>query len=317
MGQYKRKLKKGYRWYYSGQYLGEKYHSKAVYHSKTECAKAERAELLKLDERSRSPINDIFLKDLMNERLDVIKIKMSHDYFKENKRYFKKVLQEWGNIKVSGVTKPMVNALLLKESKRLKKNGKTNHKVNSMLRSLKALFNYAIRNDYDVINPCNLEMYPIEVKLKYIPTDKEIELVKSKCTLSQVALIDFVDETGCRIMEAIRAKYSDIDNDLITLYTRKSKNSNLVPRRIPKPKELNGEGRGKVFKEWDEYPRFLEDIMKKLGYKWNWHNLRHRRASIWAKNGMNIYEIMTRLGHSNMSTTMGYLQLLGFSKFSG
>ena len=60
MGQYKRKLKKGWRWYFSGQYLGEKYHSKAIYHSKTECVKAERAELQKIDEQSRSPINDIY-----------------------------------------------------------------------------------------------------------------------------------------------------------------------------------------------------------------------------------------------------------------
>lgn len=253
----------------------------------------------------------------MNERLDMIQTKMSLDYYKENKRYFRKVLAEWGDVKITSITKPMVNSILLKESKRLKKAGKTNYKVNSMLRSLKALFNYAIKNDYDIKNPCILNLYPIDVKIKYIPTDREIKTVRSKCSLSQVALIDFVDETGCRIMEAIRFKYSDIENDLITLYTRKSKNSNLIPRRIPKPKFLNEKGRGNVFKEWDQYPRFLEDIMKKLGYKWNWHNLRHRRASIWANSGMNIYEIMTRLGHSNMSTTMGYLQLVGFSKFSG
>jgi len=317
MGQYKRRLSKGIRWQYKGQYLGEKYNSKTIYLSKTECAKAERKKLDEIDEQARNPTNDILLRDLMTLRLDTIQAKMSIDYYKENKRYFKKVLAEWGNIRISEVTKPMVNALMLKESKRLKTKNKTNHKVNSMLRCLKALFNFAIKNDYDVKNPCILDLYPIDIKLKYIPTSEEIENVKSKCTQAQNYLIDFVDETGCRIMEAIRFKYSDIDNDLITLYTRKSKNSNLVPRRIPKPKSLTSNGKGNVFKEWTEYPRFLEDIMKELGYKWNWHNLRHRRASIWANSGMNIYEVMTRLGHSNMSTTMGYLQLLGFTNFTG
>lgn len=319
MGQYKRKLKKGWRWFYSGMYLGETYHSKAIYLSRKECAKAERKKLQELDELARSPIKDIHLKELINWRLDIIEATMSNDYYKENKRYFKKVLDEWGNPFASQVTKPMVNNILLKESLRLKREGKSNHKVNAMIRCLKALFNFAIKNDYDLKNPCIQDFYPIDIKLKYIPTDKEIEAVKAKCSVAQNKLIAFVDETGCRIMEAVRFKYSDIDGDLITLYTRKSKNSNLVPRRIPKPSCLNGteKGRGKVFKEWTEYPRFLEDIMKNLGYKWNWHNFRHRRASIWANSGMNIYEIMTRLGHNNMSTTMGYLQLLGFSNFSG
>jgi integrase len=113
------------------------------------------------------------------------------------------------------------------------------------------------------------------------------------------------------IKEALRFKAEDIDGNLITLWTRKSKNSNLTPRRIPKPDCLIGfTGKGKVFEDWESYPRFLEDLTD----NWNWHNLRHRRASIWANNGLTTFEIMVRLGHSNLSTTMKYLQLLGFTR---
>lgn len=117
-------------------------------------------------------------------------------------------------------------------------------------------------------------------------------------------------------MEAVRFKYSDIDSNLITLWTRKRKNSNFTPRRLPKPSCLDGiTVKGRVFEEWDSYPRFLEEKIKKLDQKkWNWHNLRHRRASIWADEGLTMFEIMVRLGHSNLQTTQKYLQLLGFTR---
>lgn len=95
------------------------------------------------------------------------------------------------------------------------------------------------------------------------------------------------------------------DNQII-LWTRKAKNSNLTPRFIPKPECLKGrEGKGKVFK-WETYPRFLD---KKVS--WGYHNLRHRRATIWASEGKSIYEIMLLLGHNNVTTTMIYLKNLG------
>ena len=165
--------------------------------------------------------------------------------------------------------------------------------------------------DLDIRNPCKLDFLPIEIKLKHIPTDTEIEAVRKLSNVEELALFDFVDETGCRINEAVRLIWEDVQKDTIVLRTRKSKNSNLTPLIIPRPECLkNLTNEGKVFNNWCSYPRFLEGKAN-----WNWHNLRHRRASIWATNGMSIFEIMVRLGHQNMKTTMNYLQLLGFSHF--
>jgi len=67
----------------------------------------------------------------------------------------------------------------------------------------------------------------------------------------------------------------------------------------------------KGFKRWDNHPRFLEKKIKKLRQEtWNWHNLRHRYASMLSKEGRPLFEIMALLGHSNMETTQNYLQLL-------
>ena len=233
MGQYKRKVKKGERWFYSGQYLGKKYFSRAIYLTKQECKKAERERITELDDQVRNPSNDINLFDLIEERLDYIKLKKSLDYYKENKRYLKMAYSAWGDIPVSTVSKDMVNKLVMAEAERLQKKGRDNFKVNSLIRCLKSFFNYGIKHhELDMKNPCQfLEFYSIDVKLKYIPTDEEIISIRSKLNSNQAFLFDFVDQTACRIMEAIRFKAEDIDENLITLWTRKSKNSNLTPRR--------------------------------------------------------------------------------------
>lgn len=315
MGQYRRKLKKGERWYFQGMYSGQRYCSKAIYLTKQEAKNRERDYLTALDEQIRNPTNEMTIFDLAEDRLDYLKLKKSDFYYKENKRYFKKALSFWGKERmVSDITRKDVNEFLMYEAKRLKQEGKTNTKVNSMIRCLKALFNYGERaHDLKSQNPVKYaEFYPIDIKLKHIPTEAEINTVRGKLSQIQAFLFDFVDQTGCRIMEAVRFKADDISGDLITLWTRKSKNSNFTPRRIPSPDCLKGfKGKGRVFKEWNTYPRFLEDVAD----KWNWHNLRHRRASIWANSGMTIIEIMQRLGHSNLKTTQGYLQLLGFTRF--
>jgi len=67
----------------------------------------------------------------------------------------------------------------------------------------------------------------------------------------------------------------------------------------------------RVFSRWVDKPHFLKRKVKKLkGQMWGWHSLRHRYASLLSKEGKPLFEIMKLLGHSNLSTTQIYLQLL-------
>jgi len=159
-------------------------------------------------------------------------------------------------------------------------------------------------------------LLPIDIKLKYIPTDREVTLVRESLDNGERVLFDFVEQTGYRINEALKLKSEDINEDLVTLWTHKAKNSNLTPRSIPAPDFFAGKkGKGRVFDRWDNQPRFLEKHIGKLEIrKWSWHNLRHRRASIWASEGRTLLEIMQLLGHTNLSTTQKYLQILGYIK---
>jgi integrase len=313
MGQYKRKLKKGERWYYSGQYLGQKYFSKAIYLTKTEAKNAEREKINQLDEQARRPKSEIMILDAMNARLDYLMGK-SKIYYKDNKRYFKLFLDQVSDKPISEITKKDINAVFQSFSDDLAKRKKTQHKANALLIALKSCFNYAIDlYELDIKNPVNgLKKKSIEKRIKFIPTDKMVNAVKEKCDDKEMLLIDFVMQTGARIGECLKFTADDVLGDKIVLYTRKTRNSDLVGRKIPIPECISGlKWKGRLFKRWTEYPRFLEKTVKELKQPfWAWHSLRHRYASKLSKGNVPIYELMLLLGHSNLSTTQGYLQLL-------
>lgn len=176
-------------------------------------------------------------------RLDFSEQNKSRFYYVENKRFFKKIINYCGKDRAVGdITSKEINELLAIEAKRLKAEKKSNYKTNALIRSLKALFNCGIRAyDLEIKNPVAfVQLYPIDIKLKHIPTDEEITAVRAKMSDKQTLLFDVVDQTACRISEAIRLKSDDIMGDLMTLWTRKSENSNLTPRRVPLPECLAG-----------------------------------------------------------------------------
>jgi integrase len=319
LAQYSRKLKRGTRYWYKFSFLGKTYYSNCIYHTKGEAKKAESKKYEEVNKKARDPdssTTSITLLEAINARLDYVKTKKSVSYYKDNKRYYKPILEVIGDIPIENIKRVDIEKILLNTSQRQKDLGKDNYVVNTMIAVYKALFNHAI-NQYDLTirNPCNgIKPFSVMKKLKHIPKDEDIEAVKSICNNNQVSLINFVMETGCRINEGLRIKVDDVFDDYIVLYTRKSKDSNLVPRKIPKPLSLNITRQkvgDRIFNQWSDAPKFLERKVKELNQKsWNWHNLRHRYASRLSKNNTPLFQIMILLGHSNLKTTQGYLQLL-------
>ena len=318
MAQYSRKLKKGIRWWYKFDFDGKTYFSKAIYLSKSQAKKAESSKYEELTNLSQNTSDKpiLSLMEAINERLDVLVAKKSHKYYKENKYYFSILIKNIGDVPINILTKADFNKLFIKVSEELGKDGKDNYKINAMIRIYKALFNHVI-NAYElnIKNPVvGIKPFSIKKKLKYIPSDEEIKHVKLICNRRQNLLIDFLLETGARINEVFKIKGEDIFEDYIVLYTRKSKNSNLVPRKVPRPlclKDTRLKPEELLFPDWSRQPKFLERKVSKLNQKkWGFHNLRHRYASLLSKQGKPLYEIMSLLGHSNLSTTQIYLQML-------
>ncbi|MHB8581301.1 MAG: tyrosine-type recombinase/integrase [Ignavibacteriaceae bacterium] len=323
MAQYYRKLSKGIRWYYKFSFDRNTYFSQCIYLSKTEAKRAETDKYKELDEKRRFPNlkEDMKLSELINSRLDEIKTKKSHSYYKDNEKYLNELLDYLGDVWVNDITRADINRFINLSAQKLKDKGRKNYTPNAMIRVYKALFNFGIDNfNVNGINPCKgIKFLSIDKKLKYIPSDSEIEALKSKCDKEQIFLIDFLIQTGARINEAIRLSGKDILDSSIVLYTRKSKNSNLTPRKVPIPecfKEKKFNKDQKVFGRWTQLPKFLNHKLMEMKKSdptirlWGFHSLRHRYASVLSKNGTPLYEIMQKLGHSNLSTTQLYLQLL-------
>lgn len=316
MAQYSRKLRKGFRWWYKFDCNGRTYNSACIYLSKNEARKAENTKYEEVSKRAANYVQKPILNllEAINERLDYIQTKKSKHYYKQNKQYFSGLFKEFGNIPIDRITKYEMNSFLLEMSQGLQKKGKDNYAVNAALRIYKALFQMIIKNyDLSISNPCiGIEIFSVKKKMKYIPSDEDIEEVKALCNSDQKLLVDFVLETGARINEALHVTGKDIGKDYVILYTRKSKYSDLVPRKVlikVTLPEVQSEER--VFKHWSDNPKFLEKKIRKLQQaEWNWHNLRHRYASTLSKQGKPLFDIMTLLGHSQLSTTQNYLQLL-------
>lgn len=332
MGAYQRKLKGGIRWRYKGYHKGTYYSSPAKYDTKQEALTAERIFLAGKKEDT--------LEYLTTARMNHLRVNnTSPKHWRQNEADFEIAKKAWGaDTPVREITRSMVQRLIVDEANRRMRENISMHSVNKTIRSLKAFFNFCI-NDMEIamLNPFSRAKFlPVSDEKKYIPSELEFFLVRQSCTVNQMQLFDFVAETGCRITEALRLRGEDIiEGNTVRLYTRKAKNSNLTARAIPRPKCLlermlpaNSENR--VFDTWtiegepDFLVRHIEKLIreqKKQGISpkekpyghWNWHNLRHRAASLWARANMPIFEISQRLGHANVKTTQIYLQNLGFS----
>ena len=318
MGQYPRKLKNGKRWFYSGQYRGNKYHSMAIYLTKKECKKAEREKLVELEEELNNPKNYITLLEACTKRLDFLETK-SREYYLDNRRLFKKVIPLWGaNTDIREITRSMVNEYLLSECRRCKLAGYDNHTVNAQIRHFKSFFVFVI-DELEGLdkNPLRkFKFFPVKRNIKYIPPDDHINMVCECLFPHQKSIYLFCILTACRVSEALRATGEDVDttNGLLTLWTRKKKYGDLTPRRIELPKEVTEMKReGRLFPEFSRYPRFIEKTCEIVKVKrFGWHAFRHRKASLMAKNGVPINEIQHYLGHESILVTQQYLHLLGF-----
>ena len=316
MAQYSRKLAKGLKWFYKFDLKGRTYRSKAIYQTKQEAKKAEAQCLSEIEEKPAVKKEEIFLMTAISERLKYLWLKSSKKYYFDNARYFRFIYNHFGDCIINEISKKDIQDFILNLTADFNKRGKSNYSINAAIRCYKALFNF-IKDNYelDFTNPFyKFKFFSIDIRIKYIPSDDEINALLKVCNKDQARLINFILDTGARINECLNLTYGDVFDDYIVLYTRKSVNSNRTPRKLPKPeclKDLNGKSDEKVFSSWSARPRFIETKLKKLGLPlFGYHNLRHRFASKLSKDGVPLFEIMTKLGHSSLDTTQIYLQLL-------
>lgn len=246
-------------------------------------------------------------------RLRDLKQRRTKQYFSENRKLIKKLIRRWK--KKKDIVREDVEQYLLETAL------KSHFVANKELRFIKALFNHGLERNMLSTNPADrIKYFAVEKKKKYIPPKKDVEKVLSLATKEQNSYLLAIINSLARVNEINKLKWTDNFEKYIVLRTRKSKNSDIVERKIPKNKTLKKviESQPKI----GEYIYCHEDG-NRYGYRskmirtlcknakvreFTYHNLRHYGASKLADEGVPITVIQVLLGHQRPTTTDIYLQ---------
>ena len=210
-----------------------------------------------------------------------------------------------------------------------KRNAKASS-IGTIRRILSSFFTYLTNHDYIVKNPmAKIEMIKSEKKVYNIVSEEEIQKVRNACSENkrELALFDFLLETGARVSEVSNAKISDIDwNKKCIKIIGKGNKERIVymtSRCIVNLQEYlktRTDGSDYLFVHKDKNhkqlrPNGIRTILKILsklaGVKHiHPHKLRHTLATMLLMRGMKVQNIQKILGHENIQTTMIYCEVL-------
>ena len=217
-------------------------------------------------------------------------------------------------------------------------NGKSPATVSRSLASLKSLYMYALGEDEIEENPVfSIKVEKAERKLPQILTGKEVELLLEQPRVSDMkgcrdkAMLEVLYATGIRVSELIGLNVEDISLSggfircesggkvrIIPLYPEalaalSDYISDVRAKMIASPTErslfvnvsgerMSRQGFWKIIKYYQEKAQIKKDITP--------HTLRHSFAAHLLENGADLRSIQEMLGHSDISSTQIYAQLV-------
>jgi integrase len=240
---------------------------------------------------------------LVNKRLDHVKAYNSDEHYRSYLYLAKRWANKWGNFMCGELSSVVIQQHLLQRRKI------SAFTANKDLRYLRAAFNYGIRKKLITDNPTEgLDFFPVEKKIKYVPTNEDIDKVIAVADPDTQDYLWTIRETIARMSEINQLRWEDVNLEtrFIILYTRKKKGGHLTPRKVPMTQKLHEvlksrfESRDpdKPWVFWHRYwsrknGRFVEGpfgdrkkVMKRLCSKagvryFRFHPLRHSGLRLW------------------------------------
>ena len=193
---------------------------------------------------------------------------------------------------------------------------------------INGFFQWCVNEEYLIKNPCrNINPIKYEVEPRHSLTRMELEKIRRACSCSRdLAIIDVLYSTGCRVAELVNMKMSDINyEDYSVRIIGKGKKHNTVYLNINAQLSLadyfNKDRRGKseyIFvsnrKPYNQLSiRSVQHILGIIGDKLNIkltpHTIRHTSATLAIQQGMPIEQVQKMLGHSSVATTQIYAEV--------
>ena len=220
----------------------------------------------------------------------------------------------------------------------MKANGKSAATISRALASIKSLYIFAVQNREIEENPIhNIKIDKAEKKLPQILTGKEVELLLQQPKVMEMkgcrdkAMLEVLYATGIRVSELIGLNIDDVSlpgsfircesgekTRIIPIYPEALQSlheyiDSVRPKMIAVPTEhslfvnvsgerMSRQGFWKIIKYYQEKAHIDKDITP--------HTLRHSFAAHLLENGADLRSIQQMLGHSDISSTQVYTQLV-------
>ncbi len=220
----------------------------------------------------------------------------------------------------------------------LTNNGKSSATVTRSLASIKGFYSFLVTSGFAEQNPAKLiHLAKVEKKLPQILTGREVELLleQPQCTdpkgYRDKAMLELLYATGIRVSELISLNVEDVNLPggfircanvgkarSIPLYPAAIRAiqtyvTQIRPSMIAEPTEqalfvnLSGErmsrqGFWKIIKHYQQTANIQKEITP--------HTLRHSFAAHLLENGADLHSIQEMLGHSDISSTQIYTQIV-------
>ena len=191
---------------------------------------------------------------------------------------------------------------------------------------LRVFFTWATDEEYLTKNPCrNIKEIKYEVKPRRALTRFQLEKLRRACrTKRDIAIVDVLYSTGCRVSELANMRLSDVDfNEKSVKIVGKGGKHNTVYLNTNAQLSLEEYLRSrdddsdylfvserKPHRNIDK--RTVEHVFAILSQEVNFHVtphvIRHTTATLGLQSGMKITEVQKMLGHSSVNTTQIYAE---------
>ncbi len=228
--------------------------------------------------------------------------------------------------------------MICRYTRHLASCGKSSATISRSIASLKSFYTYCCNEGFVSRNPVfEIPQQKAEKKLPQILTGREVELLleQPKSTdmkgLRDKAMLETLYATGMRVSEMISLSISDVSLSgsfikcegngkfrIIPIYPAAVKALTVYldevrPKMVSDPQEealfvnMSGErmtrqGFWKIIKHYQETAQISKDITP--------HTLRHSFAAHLLENGADLHSLQEMLGHSDISSTQIYTQVV-------
>lgn len=209
---------KGKGWRYDFTHKGTRY-TETWFETKRAAnqAEAEKRKEIKNPKPVPETPTDITFLDLVNLRLDHVKAYNSERHYRDLIYRARRWVKNWNGLNCEQISQLMITKYLTARRK------VSPHTANIELRSLRALFNYGAKRKMAKVNTTEgIEFFPVEKKVKYVPSNEDIDKVIAEADPDTQDYLKVIQETMARVNEINRLLWEDVNLEgrFVILYTR-------------------------------------------------------------------------------------------------